>query len=103
MFLVVAWRIDHLMRMGRTCRDLDTKLFFDPDEIQAAYFLNKTLAPPAPSLNEVLTHDRTRGFPVQKSDGEPGARSIWEGLRNVRASTHIIKTLREMGLLSSCV
>jgi predicted nucleotidyltransferase len=26
-----------------------------------------------------------------------------EGLRDVRASAHTIKTLREMGLLSSCV
>jgi hypothetical protein len=40
--------------MGRTCPDLDAKLFFDPDEIQAAYLLNKKLAPPAPRLNDVL-------------------------------------------------
>lgn len=29
LFLVVAWRIAHLMRMGRTCPDLDAELFFD--------------------------------------------------------------------------
>lgn len=54
LYLVVASRIAHLMRVGCTCPDLDAKLFFDPDEIQAAYLLNKQLAPPAPSLNDVL-------------------------------------------------
>ncbi|WP_230753909.1 IS4 family transposase, partial [Ralstonia solanacearum] len=37
LFLVVAWRIAHLMRMGRTCPDLNAALFFDPDEIRGAY------------------------------------------------------------------
>jgi hypothetical protein len=104
LYLVVAWRIAHLMRMGRTCPELDARLFFDPDEIQAAYLLNKQLAPPAPRLNEVLRMvARAGGFLARKSDGEPGAKTIWEGLRDVRASAHTIKTLREMGMLSSCV
>lgn len=104
LYLVVAWRIAHLMRMGRTCPDLDAKLFFDPDEIQAAYLLNKKLAPPAPSLNDVVRMiARAGGFLARKGDGEPGAKTIWEGLRDVRASAHTIKTLREMGVLSSCV
>ena len=104
LYLVVAWRIAYLMRMGRTCPDLDANLFFDPDEIQAAYLLNKTLAPPAPRLNEVLRMiARVGGFLARKSDGEPGTKTIWEGLRDVRASAHTLKTLREMGLLSSCV
>jgi hypothetical protein len=104
LYLVVAWRIAYLMRLGRTCPDLDAKLFFDLDEIQAAYLLNKSLAPPAPRLNEVLRMiARAGGFLARKSDGEPGAKTIWDGLRDVRASAHTIKTLREMGLLSSCV
>jgi hypothetical protein len=104
LYLVVAWRIAHLMRMGRTCPDLDAKLFFDPDEIQAAYLLNKKLAPPAPGLNDVVRMiARAGGFLARKGDGEPGDKTIWEGLRDVRASAHTIKTLREMGVLSSCV
>ena len=91
------------MRMGRTCPDMDAKLFFDPDEIQASRRLNKTLAPPEPRLNEVLrTIARVGGFLARKSDGELGAKTIWKGLRDVRASAHTIKTLREMALLSSC-
>lgn len=104
LYLVVAWRIAYLMRMGRTCPDLDAKLFLDPDEIQAAYLLDKALAPTAPRLNEVLRMiARVGGFLARKSLGEPGVNPIWEGLRDVRASAHTLKTLREMGLLSSCV
>ena len=104
LYLIVAWRIAHLMRMGRTCPDLDARLFFDPDEIQAAYLLNKKLAPPAPKLNDVVRMiARAGGFLARKGDGEPGAKTIWEGLRDVRASAHTIKTLREMGVLSTCV
>jgi hypothetical protein len=55
-------------------------------------------------LNEVVRMiARVGGFLARKSDGEPGTKTIWEGLRDVRASAHTIKTLREMGLLSSCV
>ena len=83
---------------------LPAKLFFDPNEIQAAHLLNKVLAPPAPRLNEVVRMIvRIGGFLARKSDGEPGAKTTWEGLRDVRTAAHIIKTLREMGLLSSCV
>jgi hypothetical protein len=54
LFLVVAWRIAHLMRMGRTCADLDAQLFFDTDEICGAYLLTETQQPAKPKLNEVL-------------------------------------------------
>jgi len=104
LYLVAAWRIAYLMRMGRTCPDLDARLFFDPDEIRAAYLLNNKLARPTPSLNDVLRMvARAGGFLARKGDGEPGAKSIWEGLRDVRASANTLKTLREMGILSGCV
>ncbi|MGF6965253.1 hypothetical protein OKW43_002258 [Paraburkholderia sp. WC7.3g] len=54
LFLVVAWRVAHLMRMGRTCPDLDAHLFSNPDEIRAAHWLTKTRTPAQPELNEVL-------------------------------------------------
>lgn len=102
MYLVVSWRIAHLMRMGRTCPDLDAKLFFDPDEIKAAYLLNKAVPPPAPRLNEVLRMiARVGGFLARKGDGEPGVKTIWKGLSDVHVSVQTIRTLREMGMLAS--
>jgi hypothetical protein len=90
--------------MGRTCPGLDARRSFNPDEIQAAYLLDKALQPPAPRLNEVLRMIvRVAGFLAQKSDSGLGAKTIWEGLRDVRTSAHTIKSLREIGLLSNCV
>lgn len=39
------------MRSGRTCPDLDEELFFDPDEIQAAYLLHDKVPPNKLTLN----------------------------------------------------
>jgi len=39
LYLIVSWRIAHLMRMGRSCPDMDARLLFDPEEIQAAYLV----------------------------------------------------------------
>ena len=32
LYMVVAWRIARLMRLGRSCPDLDAQLMFEPDE-----------------------------------------------------------------------
>jgi hypothetical protein len=101
LFMVVAWRITFLMRKGRTCPDLDAALFFDPDEIQAAYVLNKEMPPSTPSLNEVLRMvARAGGFLARKHDGEPGVKTIWRGLHDVYVSAQTIRTLRQMGMIS---
>ncbi len=55
LFLVVAWRIARLMRLGRTEPQLDASLLFEHDEWIAVYVLNKK-KPPArpPTLNEMV-------------------------------------------------
>ncbi|WP_232442088.1 IS4 family transposase, partial [Burkholderia ubonensis] len=82
-FMVVAWRIARLMRLGRTCPDLDAGLLFEPDEWRAAFILNKK-APPdkPPRLNEVVRLvARLGGFLARKGDGEPGVKTIWLGMQ----------------------
>jgi hypothetical protein len=85
LFLVVAWRIARLMRLGRTCPDLDAELLFDPDEWQAAFILSKKPVPKtSPRLNEVVRLvAMLGGFLARKGDGEPGARTLWQGLERV--------------------
>lgn len=96
LYLVVAWRISYLVRMGRTCPDLEAHLFFDPDEIRGACLLNK-LRPPHSSLNEVIGMiARVGGFLGRKGDGKPGAKTLREGLRDVRASAITLQALREL-------
>ncbi len=99
LFIVVAWRIARLMRLGRTCPELDAQLLFEPDEWQAAYILNRK-EPPAmpPSLNEVVRLvARLGGFLARKGDGEPGVKTIWHGLQRVMDFAAGIKYAREIG------
>ncbi|MGF6511008.1 IS4 family transposase [Paraburkholderia sp. 32] len=98
LFLVVAWRVTYLMRLGRTCPDLDARLFFDPDEIRAAYLLTKTPGAVQPKLNEVLRLvARLGGFLARKGDGEPGAQTIWKGLTKVHIAAETMRLLRDDG------
>ncbi|CAN7188484.1 IS4 family transposase [Pseudoduganella sp. LjRoot289] len=94
MYLVVAWRVAHLMRLGRTCPDLDATQFFDRAEIQAAYMRSKGPPPASPRLNEVLRLIAGfGGFLARKGDGEPGVKAIWNGLRKVRMAAEAIRAV----------
>ncbi len=104
MFLVVAWRIGYLMRKGRACPDLDAELFFDPDEIRGAYLLTGLKQPAKPKLNEVLRLiARLGGFLARKGDGEPGAKAIWLGLKEVHVAAKTLRALRAGASADCCV
>ncbi len=96
-FMVVAWRIAHLMRLGRSCPDLDAELLFDREEWQAAYLLMKRPLPrQAPRLNEVVRLvAMVGGFLGRKGDGEPGVKTIWQGLQRVMDCAQGIRWTRE--------
>jgi hypothetical protein len=85
LFMVVAWRIARLMRLGRTCPDLDAALLFERDEWQAAYILNRKKVPKTPPrLNEVVRLvAMLGGFLARKGDGEPGVKTLWLGLQRI--------------------
>ncbi len=85
LFMVVAWLIARLMRLGRTCPELDAELLFDRSEWQAAFLLNKKRLPKKPPhLNEVVRLiARLGGFLGRKADGEPGVKTLWQGLQRV--------------------
>jgi hypothetical protein len=98
LFMVVAWRIAHLMRLGRTCPDLDAELFFDPDEIKAAYLLRDKVPPAKPRLNDILRQIACiGGFLSRKSDGEPGVKTIWLGLKDIHVAVKTMRALRRFG------
>ena len=104
LYLVVAWRIAHLMRLGRTCPELDAHLFFDADEIQAAYLLRDKVPPAQPRLNDVLRQIACiGGFLARKSDGEPGVKTIWLGLKDVHVAVKTMRALRGLGAQQTCV
>jgi hypothetical protein len=98
LFVVVAWHIAHLVRPGRCWPDLDTTLFFDPDEIRGAYLLTRTPQPALSSLNNMLRLvARLSGFLGRKGDGHPGVKAIWEGLQKVQVAAETLQGLRFEG------
>ena len=104
LFMVVAWRIARLMRLGRTCPVLDAELMFESDERRAAFILNKQSPPDkAPRLNEVVwLVAKLGGFLARKGDGEPGVKTIWQGLQRVMDFAAGIRYAREVDHLT-CV
>lgn len=84
-YMVIAWRINRLMRLGRTVPELDAGLVFEPDEWRAAFIWNKRAVPEKmATLNEVICLiARRAGFLARKGDGEPGARTLWLGLQEI--------------------
>jgi len=96
-FLVVAWRIARLMRLGRTVPDLDAALLLESEEWQAVYILaKKPLPKQPPRLNEVLRLiAQLGGFLRRNGDGEPGVKTIWLGLQRVMDFATGIKFARQ--------
>ncbi|WP_431798473.1 IS4 family transposase (plasmid) [Cupriavidus metallidurans] len=99
LYMVVSWRIARLMRLGRTCPELDASLFFDVDEIRGAYLLSKKPRPQKPpTLNQVIRLIASLGgFLGRKSDGEPGAKTLWIGLQRTMDAAATIQALRNEG------
>ena len=105
LYMVVAWRIARLMRLGRSCPELDAQLMFEPDEWKAAYILTKQKLPDKPpTLNEVVRLvARLGGFLARKGDGEPGVKTIWLGMQRVLDFAAGIRFSRELQALGTCV
>jgi len=104
-YMVIAWRINRLMRLGRTVPELPADLVFEPDEWRAAFILNKKPIPKKmPGINEVIRLIARRGgFLARKGDGEPGARTLWLGLQEIAVFVEGARYAREFGEAGTCV
>jgi hypothetical protein len=73
LYMILAWRIARLMRLGRTCPDLGASLFFHADEIRGAYLPMKKARATSPStLNQMISLIASLdGFLGRKSDRQP--------------------------------
>jgi hypothetical protein len=84
-FMIIAWRIQMLMRLGRTCPEMDCEAVFDPQEWHAAYIVaRKPIPKKPPPLNAVIRLIASfGGFLGRKCDGQPGVKTLWTGLQRV--------------------
>ena len=85
LYLVVAWRIGLLMRLGRACPDEDAERLLTREEWQAAWIVARKRPPDkTPTLRTALHMIAALGgFLGRKADGEPGVKSLWIGLQRL--------------------
>ncbi len=85
--MVVAWRICHLVKLGREVPHVAASVYFEEAEWKALRaYTTKDPAPPAqpPTLGEAIRLvARLGGFRGRKSDGDPGAEVMWRGLQRL--------------------
>jgi hypothetical protein len=84
-YMLVAWRIVLLCRLGRTCPDLSCEVIFEPSEWKAVYTVVKQQPPPTspPKLNDMLRLIASLGGYVLRPKTEPGTQTLWIGLQRM--------------------
>ncbi len=98
LYMVVAWRILHLVHMGRTVPDLPCECLFAPLEWRAAWIVSKRSAPPQnpPSLSTIIhIVAKLGGYPGRRNDPPPGAKAIWNGLTRVHDFALTLDAVRQ--------
>jgi transposase Tn5 family protein/transposase-like protein len=84
--MIVAWRVQYVMMLGRECPDLPCDVAFDEDEWKTVYTVVKHRPPPkeAPSLKTMVGLVASLGgYLGRKGDGEPGPKAVWVGLQRL--------------------
>ena len=87
LYLIVAWRVLYLTRLGRAVPDLSCEVAFAPQEWRAVYLVSKRQQPPSqpPRLHEILTLVACLGgYLARAGDGPPGPKVIWIVLQRAR-------------------
>lgn len=86
LYMVVAWRVLHLVMMGRQCPNMSCDVLLTESEWKSGWTICKQTSPPstAPPLGEMIAIIGSFGCHLgRKSDGPPGPKAIWTGLRRV--------------------
>ena len=86
-YMIIAWRILHVVTWGKECPDLPCDVVFDTEEWQAAWIVEERSKPPAvpPKLGDMVKLIAGfGGWLGRKRDHPPGPKAIWEGMEKVR-------------------
>jgi hypothetical protein len=86
LYLIVAWRLLYLMRLGRACPEVPCDVVFEESEWKSVVVMVKGRAALAqkPTLGEmVLMIGELGGFVRRKNDPHPGMQSMWIGIMRV--------------------
>ena len=98
-YMIVAWRVMFLTKLGREYPDLCSDLLFSEIEWKAAYAAAHDKRPPSlpPSLGDImLCIASLGGYLGRKNDEPPGYKTIWRGIQKLEGVVrgyHISKFL----------
>jgi hypothetical protein len=97
-YMVVAWRLARLVRLGRTHPELAANSLFTDEEWKGAYILAKKPVPKTtPTLREVIRQiAMLGGFLGRKGDGEPGVKTLWLGFQRIRDFVQGVEHMRAL-------
>jgi hypothetical protein len=103
LYMVIAWRVLYVMKLGRECPDLPCDVVFEEEEWKSACVIAD--GPEAlknkPSLGQfMLLVAKFGGYLGRKSDGPAGAQAIWQGMSRVNDFALTWKKLQESHLLT---
>lgn len=100
-YMVVAWRLARLVRFGRTHPEPEASSLLSKEEWQAAYVLAKKPIPKTPpTLRQAIRQiAMLGGFLGRKGDGEPGVKTLWQGLARVRDFVQGLEFIRTVHAL----
>lgn len=84
-YMVIAWKVLYLFRIGRECPDLPCDLIFEDSEWQAVYTIvhSGPLPEEPPSINEMIRMVASLGGYVKRRSTQPGTQTLWLGLQRV--------------------
>jgi len=87
-YLIVAWRTLMLVRLGRSCPEMDCECVFEPSEWKSVWMVIHRKAPPRkpPKLAEMLRLIGQLGGYVNRPNRKdlPGPQTTWLGLQRMR-------------------
>ncbi len=86
LYMVVAWRVMHVMMLGRECPELPSDAVLSEEEWKSVYLVVRHKEPPrkAPPLGEMVKMIGGLGGHLgRKHDGPPGPKAMWVGIQRM--------------------
>jgi hypothetical protein len=86
LYMIVAWRVMHVLMLGRECPEMPCDLVFSEDEWKAVYTVVCQEPPPlvAPTLEEMVYLIASLGGHLGRThDGPPGPKTMWVGMQRM--------------------
>jgi len=87
MYMIAAWRVLHVLMVGRQCPELSCEVVFSETEWKAVYVIAKRAPlPQQPPALEVMIPmiAEMGGYLGRKGDGPPGPQTMWIGMQRMR-------------------